>query len=197
MRGPEGDDGRSQGAGKARQGQTNPTQLGRTGRPGDPRLRGSRLAPHTGQVAPPARKRPPISHREGSRPPRAPTARPTQPVPASSSSGVPTSPCSPRLSTAHSQHVASSRTSWPATPPRPAPARPIQAASTWPSPAARCRSHPPRACTAARLLCRALFPDIYLAGPLAEARSLLKRHLPAASLCLPTCKRSMASTPGS
>lgn len=157
--------------------------------------RGSCLAPHTGQAAPPAGKRPPMSHRQG------PTC-----------SGNPLlSPCSwsqrrPPGSRRHSAHGTAQPVSaqhavsaWPAPGPaarRSAPANPGQAASAWPSPAARRRSHPPRACTPAPRLCRALFPDIYLAGPLAEARSLLKRHLPAASLCLPTCKRSMASTPG-
>lgn len=105
-----------------------------------------------------------------------------------------------RLRTAHSR-------AWPAPPPAGPPLRPVQpqpgpsrppppgpppqpeAGPTRPGPA-----HRPR--TPAPLLCRALFPDIYLAGPLAEARSRLKRHLPAASLRLPTCKRSMASTPG-
>lgn len=53
-----------------------------------------------------------------------------------------------RLRTAQSR-VASSTTGRPAAPPRPASARSIQAASAWPSPAARSRAHPPRACTPA------------------------------------------------
>lgn len=110
-----------------------------------------------------------------------------------------------RLRTAHSR-------AWPAPPPAGPPLRPVQpqpGPSRPPPPGPPLRSpkpgppapglhtgpaHRPR--TPAPLLCRALFPDIYLAGPLAEARSRLKRHLPAASLRLPTCKRSMASTPG-
>lgn len=135
------------------------------------------LPPHPkhGPGGPPARERPPISHHKGPTPLQAPAARP------SSWSQHPRPPGSPR----HSGHV---------------PVRPVSARHTvsvgparrpalsrqlgrlhWPSPASPAHPRP----APGPWLRRALFPDSYLAGPLAEARSLLKRHLPAASLRLP------------